>query len=109
MRTSTTTTLRRDPVLALFSDQLEPKRKDCATLAGKSTINRLKHAPGRLATATTRSATTRRLRHRRGQEGAHLGQGDEIRLRSAPRYLGRLRGDGVLRTARRGGAEQGAA
>src|SRR5512143_1158051 len=38
-------TLRRDPVLALFSDQLEPKRKDCAPMAGKSTINRLEHAP----------------------------------------------------------------
>jgi hypothetical protein len=38
-------TLRRDPVLALFSDQLEPKRKDCAPLAGKSTVNRLEHAP----------------------------------------------------------------
>src|SRR5512134_2718276 len=37
-------TLRRDPVLALFSDRLEPKRKDCAPLAGKSTINRLEHA-----------------------------------------------------------------
>jgi hypothetical protein len=37
--------LRRDPVLALFSDQLEAKRKDCAPLAGKSTINRLEHAP----------------------------------------------------------------
>ena len=37
--------LRRDPVLALFSDQLEPKRKDCVALAGKSTINRLEHAP----------------------------------------------------------------
>lgn len=37
--------LRRDPVLALFSDQLEAKRKDCAVLAGKSTINRLEHAP----------------------------------------------------------------
>jgi hypothetical protein len=36
-------TLRRDPVLALFSDQLEPKR--CAPLAGKSTVNRLEHAP----------------------------------------------------------------
>ena len=45
MRTSTTTKLRRDPVLALFSDQLEAKRKDCAPLAGKSTINRLEHAP----------------------------------------------------------------
>ena len=32
-------TLRRDPVLALFSDRLEPKRKDCAPLAGKSTVN----------------------------------------------------------------------
>src|SRR5512144_355379 len=37
--------LRRDPVLALFSDQLEPKRQDCALLAGKSTVNRLEHAP----------------------------------------------------------------
>ena len=37
--------LRRDPVLALFSDQLEPKRQDCAPLAGKSTVNRLEHAP----------------------------------------------------------------
>ena len=38
-------TLRRDPVLALFSDRLEARRKDCAPLAGKSTINRLEHAP----------------------------------------------------------------
>jgi hypothetical protein len=37
--------LRRDPVLALFSDQLEPKRQDCAPLAGTSTVNRLEHAP----------------------------------------------------------------
>ncbi len=52
--------LRRDPVLALFSDKLEAKREDCAALAGKSTLNRLEHAPRRVATATTRSATTRR-------------------------------------------------
>src|SRR5512134_2402165 len=39
--------LRRDPVLALFSDRLEPRRKECAPLAGKSTINRLEHAPQR--------------------------------------------------------------
>ena len=46
MRTSTTTTpFAVDPVLALFSDQLEPKRQDCAPLAGKSTVNRLEHAP----------------------------------------------------------------
>src|SRR5512144_1016454 len=38
--------LRCDPVLALFGDSLEAKRKDCAPLAGKSTMNRLEHAPG---------------------------------------------------------------
>ena len=37
--------LRHDPVLALFADRLEPKRADCAPLAGKSTLNRLEHAP----------------------------------------------------------------
>jgi hypothetical protein len=37
--------LRHDPVLALFADQLEPKRPDCTLLAGKSTLNRLEHAP----------------------------------------------------------------
>ncbi len=35
--------LRHDPVLGLISDTLEPKRVDCATLAGKSTLNRLEH------------------------------------------------------------------
>jgi hypothetical protein len=39
--------LRHDPVLALFADRLEPKRPDCAPLAGKSTLNRLEHAPRR--------------------------------------------------------------
>lgn len=38
-------TLRFDPVLALLSDRLQPKRADCAALAGKSTLNRLEHAP----------------------------------------------------------------
>ena len=37
--------LRHDPVLALLSDRLETKRDDCAALAGKSTLNRLEHAP----------------------------------------------------------------
>jgi Transposase DDE domain group 1 len=32
-------------VLALFAEKLEPKRADCAPLAGKSTLNRLEHAP----------------------------------------------------------------
>jgi hypothetical protein len=35
--------LRHDPVLGLLSDTLEPKREDVATLAGKSTLNRLEH------------------------------------------------------------------
>jgi hypothetical protein len=34
-------TLRHDPVLALLSQSLTPKRDDCAVLAGKSTLNRL--------------------------------------------------------------------
>lgn len=34
-------TLRHDPVLALVSESLTPKREDCAVLAGKSTLNRL--------------------------------------------------------------------
>ena len=38
-------TLRRDPVLTLLSESLTPKRSDCAPLAGKSTLNRLEHAP----------------------------------------------------------------
>jgi hypothetical protein len=37
--------LRHDPVLGLLSDRLAPKRSDCAPLAGKSTLNRLEHAP----------------------------------------------------------------
>ncbi len=38
-------TLRHDPVLGLLSDGLGRKRSDCARLAGKSTLNRLEHAP----------------------------------------------------------------
>ena len=38
-------TLRHDPVLALFSDKLESRRRDCAPLAGKSTMHRLEHSP----------------------------------------------------------------
>ena len=37
--------LRHDPVLALLSGKLEGHRKDCAPLAGKSTLNRLEQAP----------------------------------------------------------------
>jgi hypothetical protein len=37
--------LRHDPVLATLSGKLEAKRQNCAPLAGKSTLNRLEHAP----------------------------------------------------------------
>ena len=37
--------LRHDPLLALLSGKLEARRKDCAPLAGKSTLSRLEHAP----------------------------------------------------------------
>jgi len=43
-------TLRHDPLLGLLGDGLAPKRQDCATLAGKSTLNRLEHAPVGAAT-----------------------------------------------------------
>ena len=37
--------LRFDPVLAALAGKLTARRKDCAPLAGKSTLNRLEHAP----------------------------------------------------------------
>src|SRR5271166_5700472 len=37
--------LRHDPVLGLLSGKLEARRRDCSVLAGKSTLNRLEHAP----------------------------------------------------------------
>ena len=37
--------LRHDPVLGLLSGKVEARRGDCAVLAGKSTLNRLEHAP----------------------------------------------------------------
>jgi hypothetical protein len=37
--------LRHDPVLATLAGKLEAKRPNCAPLAGKSTLNRLEHAP----------------------------------------------------------------
>jgi hypothetical protein len=38
-------TLRHDPVLAAVTGKLAARRSDCAALAGKSTLNRLEHAP----------------------------------------------------------------
>jgi hypothetical protein len=37
--------LRHDPVLAVLAGKLAARRRDCAPLAGKSTLNRLEHAP----------------------------------------------------------------
>ena len=37
--------LRHDPVLAAVMGKLTARRKRCAPLAGKSTLNRLEHAP----------------------------------------------------------------
>ena len=37
--------LRHDPVLAALVGKLQARRKNCAPLAGKSTLNRLEHAP----------------------------------------------------------------
>ncbi|MGH8622590.1 MAG: IS1380 family transposase [Burkholderiales bacterium] len=37
--------LRHDPVLAALAGKLQAKRQNCAPLAGKSTLNRLEHAP----------------------------------------------------------------
>jgi hypothetical protein len=37
--------LRHDPVLAVLAGKLEARRKDCAPVAGKSTLSRLEHAP----------------------------------------------------------------
>ncbi len=37
--------LRHDPALAVLAGKLEARRAGCAPLAGKSTLNRLEHAP----------------------------------------------------------------
>jgi Transposase DDE domain group 1 len=37
--------LRHDPALAILAGKLEARRPCCAPLAGKSTLNRLEHAP----------------------------------------------------------------
>jgi hypothetical protein len=37
--------LRHDPLMAAIMGKLTPRRKECAPLAGKSTLSRLEHAP----------------------------------------------------------------
>lgn len=48
--------LRRDPVLGVVLGRLEARHPRCAPLAGKSTLNRLEHAPeGGLASGKWRA------------------------------------------------------
>jgi hypothetical protein len=54
--------LRHDPVLATLAGKLEARRKDCAPLAGKSTLNRLEHA----------SASALDRYHKIGHDGAAI-------------------------------------
>jgi len=42
--------LRHDPVVTVLSGKLEARRAGCTPLAGKSTLNRLEHAPAALPT-----------------------------------------------------------
>jgi hypothetical protein len=37
--------LRHDPVMAVLAGKLKARRRNCAPVAGKSTLNRLEHAP----------------------------------------------------------------
>ena len=37
--------LRHDPIMAVLAGKLEARRKECAPVAGKSTLSRLEHAP----------------------------------------------------------------
>ena len=48
--------LRHDRVLATLAGKLQARRQDCAPLAGKSTLNRLEHAPVASLRVTTGSA-----------------------------------------------------
>lgn len=52
--------LRHDPVMAILAGKLEARRADCAPLAGRSTRNRLEHAPIGEPTHYHKMATTRR-------------------------------------------------
>lgn len=70
--------LRRDPVLATLAGKLSARRKGCEPLAGKSTLNRLEHAPGyqdgpsaihRIARSGGLRVAVRRVLHRGARAG----------------------------------------
>lgn len=54
--------LRHDPIFAVLAGKLAAKRRDCAPVAGKSTLNRLEHAP----------AGTLSRYHKIGHDGAAI-------------------------------------
>ena len=68
--------LRHDPVLATLAGKLEARRKDCAPLAGKSTLNRLEHAPlvpiGRLVGERGPNPVRRSIYHKIDHDGAAI-------------------------------------
>jgi Transposase DDE domain group 1 len=68
--------LRHDPVLAALVGKLEARRKDCAPLAGKSTLNRLEHAPlmpiGRLVGERGPNPVRRPIYHKIDHDGAAI-------------------------------------
>src|SRR5687768_15096100 len=68
--------LRHDPVLAALAGKLEARRKDCAPLAGKSTLNRLEHAPlvpiGRLVGERGPNSVRRPIYHKIDHDGAAI-------------------------------------
>ena len=71
-------TLRHDPVLAAVIGKLTARRADCAPLAGKSTLNRLEHAPAGRADALPQD------RPRRGRDRAAVRRPVPRRARDAP-------------------------
>ena len=85
--------LRFDPVLATLAGKLTARRKNCAPLAGKSTLNRLEHAPAEAARyhkiGHDGDRTAVRRPGPRGAQGA--AQGDHPR----PRRHGIARSSGV--------------
>ena len=89
--------LRRDPVLGLVSGKAEARRSDCAVLAGKSTLNRLEHAPkaddDRYRKLSVDEGAEKAVRQRLSQEPSNAALAHRSRSRrdrrSHPRRPGR--------------------
>ena len=94
-------TLRHDPVLAATMGKLAARRAGCAALAGKSTLNRLEHAPAWGADALPQDrprrgrdrAAVRRAVPRRAQDAT---RGDRARPGRHRRSAARRPGGPVL-------------